>query len=174
MTPSRRAAALRGSSDHAPGRVRRFDTRFLAAFRKDVAVELPSGGPSGELEELVWLPIDDAKRADVPAITLTMLEELQRRLADDPELAPGTRRPSTACAATASYAIWSKRHEKFAPDSARNEILACQTPTAMLPFLPSHTISDARPRGFDALRFGLVGIDTGLIATELAPSEGVR
>ncbi|ABQ28960.1 NUDIX hydrolase [Acidiphilium cryptum] len=76
-----------------PGRVRRFDTRFLAAFRHDVVVELPGGGPSGELEELVWLPIDEAKRADVPAITLTMLDELQRRLADDPELKPGVPAP---------------------------------------------------------------------------------
>ncbi|MET3597924.1 8-oxo-dGTP pyrophosphatase MutT (NUDIX family) [Mesorhizobium shonense] len=76
-----------------PGRLRRFDTRFLAAFRQDVAVELPGGGPRGELEELVWLPIDKAKRADVPAITLTMLDELQRRLADDPELKPGGPAP---------------------------------------------------------------------------------
>ena len=27
-----------------PGRVRRFDTRFLAAFRRDLALELPGGG----------------------------------------------------------------------------------------------------------------------------------
>lgn len=72
-----------------PGRVRRFDTRFLAAFRDDVAVELPQGGPTNELEELVWLPLDEARKADVPAITRTILEEVQKRLADDPRLSPG-------------------------------------------------------------------------------------
>ncbi len=72
-----------------PGRVRRFDTRFLAAFRDDVAVELPQGGPTNELEELVWLPLDEARQADVPAITRTILEEVQKRLADDPRLSPG-------------------------------------------------------------------------------------
>ena len=49
-----------------PGRVRRFDTRFLAAWRSDVAVELPGGGPTNELEELVWLPLADAMEADIP------------------------------------------------------------------------------------------------------------
>lgn len=72
-----------------PGRVRRFDTRFLAAFRDDVAVELPQGGPTNELEELVWLPIGEARKADVPTITLSILGDLEARLADDPELSPG-------------------------------------------------------------------------------------
>lgn len=72
-----------------PGRVRRFDTRFLAAFRDDVAVELPQGGPTNELEELVWLPLDEARQTDVPAITRTILEEVQKRLAEDPRLNPG-------------------------------------------------------------------------------------
>jgi 8-oxo-dGTP pyrophosphatase MutT (NUDIX family) len=72
-----------------PGRVRRFDTRFLAAWRNDVAVELPEGGPTNELEELVWLPLAEARQADIPAITRTILEELERRLAFDPLLKPG-------------------------------------------------------------------------------------
>jgi 8-oxo-dGTP pyrophosphatase MutT (NUDIX family) len=72
-----------------PGRVRRFDTRFLAAFRDDVAVELPQGGPTNELEELVWLSLDEARAADVPAITRTILGEVQQRLAGDPRLSPG-------------------------------------------------------------------------------------
>ena len=72
-----------------PGRVRRFDTRFLAAWRSDVAVSLEGGGPTNELEELVWLPIGDAKLADIPAITRTVLEELERRLERDPQLRPG-------------------------------------------------------------------------------------
>jgi 8-oxo-dGTP pyrophosphatase MutT (NUDIX family) len=72
-----------------PGRVRRFDTRFLSAWRSSVAVELPDGGPTNELEELVWLTLEEAKQADVPAITRTVLGELQQRLAHDPHLEPG-------------------------------------------------------------------------------------
>ncbi|MEP9398401.1 NUDIX hydrolase [Mesorhizobium sp. KR2-14] len=72
-----------------PGRVRRFDTRFLATWRTDVAVELPGGGPTNELEGLIWLPLREAPQADVPVITKTILEELQQRLAADPQLRPG-------------------------------------------------------------------------------------
>jgi 8-oxo-dGTP pyrophosphatase MutT (NUDIX family) len=72
-----------------PGRVRRFDTRFFAARREDVAAILPDGGPTNELEELVWLRLDEAKRADIPTITRTILESLEQRLSDDPDLAPG-------------------------------------------------------------------------------------
>lgn len=72
-----------------PGRVRRFDTRFLCAWKDDVAVELPEGGPTQELEELVWLSIAEAKLADIPAITKTVLGDLERRLAVDPDLTPG-------------------------------------------------------------------------------------
>ncbi len=76
-----------------PGRVRRFDTRFLAAWRSDVAVELAGGGPTDELEELAWLPVADAKQADVPGITRTILTELEARLAADPQLSPGASVP---------------------------------------------------------------------------------
>ena len=72
-----------------PGRVRRFDTRFLACWNSDVAVALPDGGPTDELEEIVWLPISQAKDADVPGITKTILEDLERRLHGDPLLRPG-------------------------------------------------------------------------------------
>ena len=71
-----------------PGRVRRFDTRFLAAWRDDVAVALPNG-PTNELEELVWLPLAEARKADIPTITRTILDELEKRLSDDPLLRPG-------------------------------------------------------------------------------------
>ncbi len=76
-----------------PGRVRRFDTRFLGAWRDDVALELPEGGLTDELEELVWLPLATAKKADVPDITRTILGELEQRLADDPRLKPGGPAP---------------------------------------------------------------------------------
>lgn len=76
-----------------PGRVRRFDTRFLSAWRGDVAVELPQGGPTNELEELVWLPLDEAMAADIPAITQSVLGDLKQRLAVDPDLTPGAQVP---------------------------------------------------------------------------------
>jgi 8-oxo-dGTP pyrophosphatase MutT (NUDIX family) len=69
-----------------PGRVRRFDTRFIAAWRDDVAVELPGGGPTEELEELVWLPIGNAVSEEIPMITRTVLGDLANRLAEDPSL----------------------------------------------------------------------------------------
>lgn len=72
-----------------PGRVRRFDTYFVAAWRDQVAVALPEGGPTQELEELVWLPIEQAMKEEVPAITKTILGDLSGRLADDPALSPG-------------------------------------------------------------------------------------
>ena len=71
-----------------PGRVRRFDTRFLAAWRDDVAVALPNG-PTNELQELVWLPLAEARKADIPTITRTILDELEKRLSHDPLLLPG-------------------------------------------------------------------------------------
>lgn len=76
-----------------PGRVRRFDTRFLSAWRSDVAVELPDGGPTNELEELVWLPLADAVRADIPTITQSVLGDLRQRLSVDPDLKPGGEVP---------------------------------------------------------------------------------
>lgn len=72
-----------------PGRVRRFDTRFLAVFRDDVAIELPDGGPTNELEEIMWLPLAEAKKADIPGITRTVLGDLEARLEADPDLKPG-------------------------------------------------------------------------------------
>jgi 8-oxo-dGTP pyrophosphatase MutT (NUDIX family) len=64
-----------------PGRTKRFDTRFFAvdagaiAARRDGVV-----GPDTELTELVWLPIDEASRLDMPAITKAVLEELAVRI----------------------------------------------------------------------------------------------
>jgi len=76
-----------------PGRVRRFDSRFLAAFMEDVAVSLPGGGPTNELQELVWLPVEEAQEAEVPAITRTVLKDLEKRLKQDPDLSPGGEAP---------------------------------------------------------------------------------
>lgn len=76
-----------------PGRVRRYDTRFLACFRDAVAVELADGGPTDELEELVWLTIAQALEADIPFITKQILHDLEKRLIDDPDLNAGGAAP---------------------------------------------------------------------------------
>ena len=65
-----------------PGRVRRFDTRFFTADATTVTHRLEGiVGPDAELVELVWVPIDEAKRLDMPAITGVALDELERRVA---------------------------------------------------------------------------------------------
>lgn len=89
VIPSLQALRFVARAITPPNRVRRFDTRFLAAWRDDVAVELPGGGPTNELEDVVWLPLAKASQADVPDITRTVLEELETRLAQDPLLRPG-------------------------------------------------------------------------------------
>lgn len=93
VIPSLQALRFVARAITPPNRVRRFDTRFLAAWRDDVAVELPDGGPTNELEDVVWLPLAKARQADIPDITRTVLEGLQTRLAQDPLLSPGARVP---------------------------------------------------------------------------------
>ncbi len=94
LKPDLAPLRLVGRAITPPRRPRRFDTRFLAVFADHVADRLPEGtGPSGELEEVHWLTLDDAKTLDLPTITLTIIEELQRRLADDRDLAPSTPAP---------------------------------------------------------------------------------
>lgn len=66
-----------------PRRPKRFDTRFFAVDRRAVAAEHPGFvGPDKELVELAWVGLGEATRLDLPAITVVMLEELGRRLAD--------------------------------------------------------------------------------------------
>jgi 8-oxo-dGTP pyrophosphatase MutT (NUDIX family) len=89
VTPSLDSLRFIARAITPPNRVRRFDTRFLSAWRSDVVVELPDGGPTNELEELVWLPLPKAREADIPDITRLVLEELEKRLAADPLLRPG-------------------------------------------------------------------------------------
>ena len=89
VQPSLEAVRFVARAITPPGSVRRYDTRFLSAWRSEVAVELPGGGPTDELEELVWLPLDQARRADIPTITRSILDELEKRLAADPHLHPG-------------------------------------------------------------------------------------
>jgi 8-oxo-dGTP pyrophosphatase MutT (NUDIX family) len=65
-----------------PKRPRRFDSRFFAADYSAVARrEDGFVGPDSELVEIVWMPIADARKLDIPGITAIVLEELQDRIA---------------------------------------------------------------------------------------------
>ena len=66
-----------------PGRPRRFDARFFTMDASAIAHRIAGiTGPDAELIELVWMPLSDAKRLDMPAVTGVMLEELDGRVAD--------------------------------------------------------------------------------------------
>lgn len=65
-----------------PRRPRRFDTRFFVADAETIVHRVDGlVGPDAELVELVWLPVSQAQRLDMPTITQVVLEELQARLA---------------------------------------------------------------------------------------------
>jgi 8-oxo-dGTP pyrophosphatase MutT (NUDIX family) len=62
-------------------RPKRFDTRFFAADAEAIAHRLEGvTGPEAELVELIWLPLADAARLDIPLITRVVLEELGERI----------------------------------------------------------------------------------------------
>jgi 8-oxo-dGTP pyrophosphatase MutT (NUDIX family) len=66
-----------------PGRPRRFDARFFTLDASAIAHRIEGvTGPDAELVELVWMPLTEAKRLDMPAVTGVMLEELDARIAD--------------------------------------------------------------------------------------------
>ena len=63
-----------------PGRSRRFDARFFMADARALLHPEPTAG-SGELDEIAWLPLDEARAVDLPAITRFVLGEVSERLA---------------------------------------------------------------------------------------------
>ena len=62
-----------------PGRTRRFDARFFMADAAALLHPEPTAG-SGELDEIAWLPLEDARTLDLPAITRFVLGEVSERL----------------------------------------------------------------------------------------------
>lgn len=62
-----------------PGRSRRFDARFFMADASALLHPEPTAG-SGELDEIAWLPLEDARTLDLPAITRFVLGEVSERL----------------------------------------------------------------------------------------------
>lgn len=63
-----------------PGRTRRFDARFFMADARALLHPEPTAG-SGELDEIAWLPLAEARTLDLPAITRFVLGEVAERLA---------------------------------------------------------------------------------------------
>lgn len=63
-----------------PGRTRRFDARFFMAPAEALLTPEPTAG-SGELDEIAWLPLGEARALDLPAITRFVLGEVAERLA---------------------------------------------------------------------------------------------
>ena len=63
-----------------PGRTRRFDARFFMADARALLHPEPTAG-SGELDEIAWLPLVNARSLDLPAITRFVLGEVGERLA---------------------------------------------------------------------------------------------
>lgn len=67
-----------------PYRDRRFDTRFFIADAEALAEPPESArAASGELLELAWVSLDEARNLDLPTITRAVLDEIESR-ADDP------------------------------------------------------------------------------------------
>lgn len=65
-----------------PNRPKRFDTRFFTADATGIAHRIEGVvGPDSELVELVWAPVEEAARFDMPTITSVVLEELAARVA---------------------------------------------------------------------------------------------
>jgi 8-oxo-dGTP pyrophosphatase MutT (NUDIX family) len=65
-----------------PRRPKRFDTRFFAVDATAIADRVDGiVGADSELVELVWLPITEAERLDMPGITTAVLQELEHRSA---------------------------------------------------------------------------------------------
>jgi 8-oxo-dGTP pyrophosphatase MutT (NUDIX family) len=64
-----------------PRRPRRFDTRFFTADASSIAHKIEGVvGTDSELVELVWVPITEATKLDMPTITGVVLEELAARV----------------------------------------------------------------------------------------------
>jgi 8-oxo-dGTP pyrophosphatase MutT (NUDIX family) len=64
-----------------PRRPRRFDPRYLTADASAIAHTIEGVvGTDSELVELVWVPIEEATRLDMPTITGIILEELLARV----------------------------------------------------------------------------------------------
>lgn len=73
-----------------PYRTRRFDTRFFIADAARILSDMhDTAGASGELLDLHWLTLKEARGVDLPNITRAVLDEVEHRLSAPAD----TRRP---------------------------------------------------------------------------------
>jgi 8-oxo-dGTP pyrophosphatase MutT (NUDIX family) len=85
VSPDAEALRVIARAVTPPGRTRRFDTWF---FTTDAEALQGSSEPTGngELEDLKWVPLEDAKSLDIPIITHFVLDELNKHRSNS---APG-------------------------------------------------------------------------------------
>jgi 8-oxo-dGTP pyrophosphatase MutT (NUDIX family) len=84
VLPDLAAIHFIGRAITPPGRPRRFDARFFSMDANAITHRIDGvTGPDTELIELVWVPLSEAKRLDMAAVTGVMLEELDARIANN-------------------------------------------------------------------------------------------
>ena len=88
--PDLAALTYVGRAITPPRRPRRFDARFFMADASALLTPEPSAG-SGELDEIAWLPLDEARTLPLPAITRMILGEAAERRADPDRTPPFVR-----------------------------------------------------------------------------------
>lgn len=92
VTPTLEELRLVARAITPPGRTRRFDAWFFVTKSSHIAHRMQQR-PTDELQDLHWLTIRQAIELELPAITVTVLNDLQSRLERDPELAPSAELP---------------------------------------------------------------------------------
>lgn len=88
--PDLTALTYVGRAITPPGRTRRFDARFFMADAEALLMPEPTAG-SGELDEIAWLPLEEARALPLPSITRMILSEAADRRADPSRLPPFVR-----------------------------------------------------------------------------------
>ena len=104
VTPTLDPMRLIARAITPPGRTRRFDAWFFVTKAEHIAHRMDIR-PTDELQDLHWLSFDEASRLELPVITVTVLNDLQARLEEDPELKPTTDLP-----------FYHMRHKNFLRD----------------------------------------------------------
>jgi 8-oxo-dGTP pyrophosphatase MutT (NUDIX family) len=73
-----------------PGRPRRFDARFFMVNADKLHGSIDG---NGELENLHWVPIEEAQQLDLPNVTSFMIDIVKQRLKDRQHMEPGASIP---------------------------------------------------------------------------------